>query len=135
MLIETVRPKPELWITTTVHELVWDYTDPLLHRLKQVGKIDTSHISLQLNNSYSDRELPSIVHSGTVDSKKTAQFIQWASLKQLPFWKNEANFINTSTSGIIWHSIIERDEKLEAFISDVNRLAYKCSQFRNLICL
>ena len=104
-----------------MHELLWDYTDPLLKRLHWARQIDTPHIYLQLNNSYSDRALPSMVHSGTVDSKETAQFIEWASLKQLPYWKNEANFINASTSGIIWHSLMEKDEKLEAFISDVNR--------------
>ena len=70
-LIElVVRPKPELWIKTTVHELIWDYTDPLLKELNRIGQVDASHISLQLNDSYFDRELPSIVHSGAVGSKK-----------------------------------------------------------------
>jgi len=116
-----VRPKPELLIRTTVHELLWNYTDPLLKVLHNIGQVDISYISLQLNNSYSDLHLPSMVHSGAMDSKKTAQFIEWATLKQMPYWKNKANFINTSTSGILWHSLIEKDEKLEAFISDVNR--------------
>ena len=116
-----VRPKPELLIKTTVYELLWNYTDPLLKQLNRFGQVNASNISLQLNDSYSDRHLPSMVHSGTVDSKKTAQFIEWATLKQLPYWKNQANFINKSTSGILFHSLIEKDEKLEAFISDVNR--------------
>jgi len=86
-----------------------------------MGKVPSLYISLQLNNSYSDRVLPSIVHSGTRDSLKQGQFIQWAGLKELPFWRNEANFIYNSTEGILFHPLIKKHEELQVFISDTNR--------------
>ncbi|XP_065920236.1 lysosome membrane protein 2-like [Dysidea avara] len=116
-----VRPLPELVIQTTVHELIWEYTDPLLVVLNQAGLIPSPYIHLQLNDSYSDRELPSIVHSGTKDSLKRARFIQWANLTELPFWMNEASFINKSTEGLLFHAILDQNEMLEVFISDTNR--------------
>jgi len=118
-LIDTrVHPKPELVIHTTVYKLLWEYTDPLINELYKLGKTPSPYIYLQLNNSYSDRVLPSVVHSGTKDSLK---FIQWAGLKELPFWKNKANFIHNSTEGILFHPLIHKDEELQVFISDANR--------------
>ncbi|XP_065920344.1 lysosome membrane protein 2-like isoform X2 [Dysidea avara] len=114
-------PPPELLIETTVYELIWGYNDTLLDLLYQLTLTPSPYISLQLNNSYSDRELPSIVHSGTKDSLKRAQFIQWANLTELPFWLNEAKFINKSTEGIVFHPIVDQSDMLEAFISDTNR--------------
>jgi len=114
-------PAPELLIETTVHDLLWGYNDTLLDILHQLQFTPDRSISLQLNNSYSDRELPSIVHSGTKDSQRRGQFIQWANLTELPFWLNEANFINKSTEGLFFHPIIHQSDKLEAFISDANR--------------
>jgi len=114
-------PAPELLIETTVYELIWKYNDSLLDILYRLQFTPAPFISLQLNNSYSDRELPSIVYSGTKDSQRRAQFIQWANLTELPFWLNEANFINKSTEGLFFHPIIHQSDKLEAFISDVNR--------------
>ena len=113
-------PLPELLIETTVHDLIWDYSDPLLELLNAF-MLAPPFISFHLNDSYSDRELPSIVYSGTTDSSKRAQFIQWANLTELPFWLNEANFINKSTEGLLFHAIIQQSDKLEAFISDANR--------------
>ena len=104
-----------------MHELIWEYTDPLLVVLNQAGLIPSPYIHLQLNDSYSDRELPSIVHSGTKDSLKRARFIQWANLTELPFWMNEASFINKSTEGLLFHAILDQNEMLEVFISDTNR--------------
>ncbi|XP_065921005.1 lysosome membrane protein 2-like isoform X2 [Dysidea avara] len=122
LVIDTsVHPKPELVIHTTVYKLLWEYTDPLINELYKLRKTLSPYIYLQLNNSYSDRELPSIVHSGTKDSLKTAQFIQWAGLKELPFWRNKANFIHNSTEGLLFHPFIHQDEELQVFISDANR--------------
>ena len=104
-----------------MYELLWEYTDPLVNELYKRKLLSSPYINLQLNNSYADRVFPSIIHSGTENSLKTAQFIQYAGMKELPFWKNEANFINSSTEGLLYHPLIHKSEKLQVFISDSNR--------------
>jgi len=83
--------------------------------------LTSPYINLQLNDSYADRNSSSMIHSGTENSVKTARFIQYAGLKEMPFWKNEAKFINTSTEGLLFHPLIRKSEKLQVFISDCNR--------------
>ena len=83
--------------------------------------LTSPYINLQLNDSYADHNNLSMIHSGTENSVKTARFIQYAGLKELPFWKNEANFINTSTEGLLFHPLMRKSEKLQVFISDSNR--------------
>jgi len=104
-----------------VHELLWEYTDSLLNELYKRNQLTSPYVYLQLNDSYADRVYPSIIHSGSDNSEETAQFIQYAGMKELPFWKNKANFINSSTEGLLFHPFVRKDEVLQVFISDANR--------------
>ena len=98
----------------------------------EYGQVPSDHISFQYNNSEFDRLHTSIIYSGEIDSRLTAQLIQWAGSEHLGNWRNSADRVN-GTEGIIWQPFLEQDEEIVAFISDTQRYKY-CVHY-SIVCV
>uniref|UniRef100_A0A1A7YQ99 Scavenger receptor class B, member 2 n=1 Tax=Iconisemion striatum TaxID=60296 RepID=A0A1A7YQ99_9TELE len=112
-----------LFTTHTVEELLWGYEDPLLKEAKKIfPSLDDVFGLFYKSNASSDGEY--VLFTGQQDYKDFARVDTWNSQRSLDWWTtDECNMIN-GTNGAFFHPIINKEEILYMFSSDLCRSLY-----------
>lgn len=110
----------------TVSELLWGYTDPILHALNEGHHLfnfipDENPVFAFAN--YSSVEEPNMVYTGVNDSSLVSKYIQWNNHTEMAWANHFAAMIN-GTGGFSFHPGITREERLEVFIDEIFRSGY-----------
>jgi len=105
-----VKSNAKLYVCKTARELVWKYSDELIHELHTNWGLKLynlnyprDYISIQLNNSVNDTR-PSMIYTGVQNITRIGEFAQWDnhSASDLGIWPGRtANFIN-GTEGLFF---------------------------------
>ncbi|GCC34036.1 lysosome membrane protein 2-like isoform X1 [Chiloscyllium punctatum] len=117
--------KNELFQSQSVEEWLWGYEHPLLklgHKLLP-SVFPGSQFGLFYGmNGTNDGEY--LFNTGKGDYMKFTEVMMWNGQESLNLWaSNACNMIN-GTDGASFHPLIERDEKLYIFASDICRSFY-----------
>eukprot|EP00117_Sycon_ciliatum_P028090 scpid21381/ scgid22656/ Lysosome membrane protein 2; 85 kDa lysosomal membrane sialoglycoprotein; CD36 antigen-like 2; Lysosome membrane protein II; Scavenger receptor class B member 2 len=114
----------DLIVTKTVDELLWGYDDPIFKLAHQYDKTLPAQFSLQQKNLTDDSELWSRIFTGKGDSNLVGVYTHWHEMTKLPYWGSpQANGIN-GTDGTLFHTDIQKEERLVAFIDNLFRSGY-----------
>ncbi|XP_005801042.1 lysosome membrane protein 2-like isoform X1 [Xiphophorus maculatus] len=116
----------EIFMTRTVHEILWGFKDPLLskiHRLKR--EVDEYFGLMWKKNGTHEGEF--VFHTGEQNYLDYGKIDTWNGLRKMTWWSsNQSNMIN-GTDGAVFHPLIDRNELLYIFAADLCRsihLAY-----------
>ncbi|NP_001080106.1 scavenger receptor class B member 2 L homeolog [Xenopus laevis] len=115
--------KEGMFVTRTVDELLWGYKDPVLSFLHTFNHSvsDTFGLFYKMNTT-DDGEY--VFLSGNNDYLKFTQIAEWKGQKALDWWStNTSNMIN-GTDGTSFHPLLNKDDKLYMFSSDLCRSIY-----------
>uniref|UniRef100_A0A8C3PA87 Lysosome membrane protein 2 n=1 Tax=Chrysemys picta bellii TaxID=8478 RepID=A0A8C3PA87_CHRPI len=112
-----------LFMTHTVHELLWGYKDKLLSTLHVLHpEIDSEFGLFNKMNGTDDGEY--VVLSGKMNYLNFSKIVEWRGKESLNWWTTEScNMIN-GTDGSAFHPLISTDETIYVFSSDFCRSLY-----------
>ncbi|XP_034048053.1 lysosome membrane protein 2c [Thalassophryne amazonica] len=112
-----------LFTSRTVRELLWGYEDGLLKTLKLfIPELDDVFGLFYKSNASDDGQY--VFFTGQQNYKDFAQVDTWNGESSLNWWTtDECNMIN-GTNGAFFHSVINKNETLYMFISDMCRSLY-----------
>ncbi|KAM9794827.1 lysosome membrane protein 2c [Syngnathus typhle] len=112
-----------LFTTRTVGELLWKYEDPLLKFLNTFKPdIDPNFGLFYKSNASNDGDY--VFLTGQQDYKDFARVDTWNNQSTLNWWtSDECNMIN-GTNGASFHPVVNKDEILYMFSSDLCRSMY-----------
>ncbi|KAE8630968.1 hypothetical protein XENTR_v10001036 [Xenopus tropicalis] len=115
--------KEGMFVTRTVDELLWGYKDAVLSILHPFKKniSDTFGLFYKMNTT-DDGEY--IFLSGEKDYLEFTQIAEWKGQKALNWWTTETcNMIN-GTDGTSFHPLLNKDDTIYMFSSDLCRSIY-----------
>ncbi|XP_074849876.1 lysosome membrane protein 2 isoform X2 [Carettochelys insculpta] len=112
-----------LFVTHTVHELLWGYKDKLLSLLHLLWpEIDPVFGLFNKMNGTDDGEY--VVLSGKMNYLNFSKIVEWRGKESLDWWTTKScNMIN-GTDGSAFHPLISKDETIYLFSSDFCRSLY-----------
>ncbi|XP_006270884.3 lysosome membrane protein 2 isoform X3 [Alligator mississippiensis] len=115
--------REELFMTRTVHELLWGYKDSLLSTIHFFyPEVDSEFGLFNKMNGTDDGEY--VFLSGSRNYLNFSRIVEWKGKKSLDWWTTKTcNMIN-GTDGNSFHPLISKDEKLYVFSSDFCRSLY-----------
>lgn len=122
--------KDGLFVTHSVHELLWGYKDTILTVIHAVdaNTSDTFGLFYQMNST-DDGEY--VFLSGSADYMEFTQILEWRGNRSLDWWTTDTcNMIN-GTDGSTFHSLVDKDDVIYVFPSDLCRsvrLVYDSSE-------
>ncbi|XP_025757002.1 uncharacterized protein LOC100694672 isoform X1 [Oreochromis niloticus] len=116
----------ELFMTRTVHEVLWGFEDPLLTKLHSMKpEVDEYFGLMWKKNGTHEGEF--VFHTGEQNYLDYGKIDTWNGMREMSWWSsNQSNMIN-GTDGTVFHPLINRDELLYIFVADLCRsihLAY-----------
>uniref|UniRef100_A0A669D416 Scavenger receptor class B, member 2a n=1 Tax=Oreochromis niloticus TaxID=8128 RepID=A0A669D416_ORENI len=116
----------KLFMTRTVHEVLWGFKDPLLTKLHSMKpEVDEYFGLMWKNNGTHDGEF--VFHTGEQNYLDYGKIDTWNGMREMSWWSsNQSNMIN-GTDGTVFHPLINRNELLYIFAADFCRsihLAY-----------
>uniref|UniRef100_A0A669B0W3 Scavenger receptor class B, member 2a n=1 Tax=Oreochromis niloticus TaxID=8128 RepID=A0A669B0W3_ORENI len=110
----------EMFMTRTVHEVLWGFKDPLLtkvHSLKP--EVDEYFGLMWKKNGTHEGEF--VFHTGEQNYLDYGKIDTWNGLREMSWWSsNQSNMIN-GTDGAVFHPLINRNELLYIFAADLCR--------------
>lgn len=112
-----------MFLTRTVHELLWGYRDCALSFARIFdASIDSTFGLFYKMNATHDEEY--VVLSGAEKYQDVSRIVEWRGLQGLKWWTSDScNKIN-GTDGTYFHPLISKDETLYMFSSDLCRSLY-----------
>ncbi|XP_067894635.1 lysosome membrane protein 2-like [Heterodontus francisci] len=115
--------KEGLFTTRTVHELLWGYKDPVLEALQIFKKDIDDYFGLYYNmNGTADGDY--VFLTGKENYKNFTRIVKWRGNISLDWWTTDTcNMIN-GTDGTSFHPLINKNETLLFFSSDLCRSLY-----------
>ncbi|XP_041107147.1 lysosome membrane protein 2-like [Polyodon spathula] len=113
----------DMFMTRTVHELLWGFKDPLLTRLRLFKPEVEEYFGLMYKkNGTSDDKF--VFRTGIQDYKDFGKIVSWNGESKMKWWSsNESNMINGS-DGSAFHPLIGKNELLYIFSPDLCRSIY-----------
>ncbi|CAJ1069291.1 lysosome membrane protein 2a isoform X2 [Xyrichtys novacula] len=116
----------ELFMTRTVHEVLWGFKDPLLSKIHSMKpEVDEYFGLMWKKNGTHEGEF--VFHTGEENYLDYGKIDTWNGLREMSWWSsNQSNMIN-GTDGAVFHPLINRNELLYIFAADLCRsihLAY-----------
>lgn len=112
-----------LFTTRTVGELLWGYEDALLKALSTV-KPDLDEVFGLFYKSNASNDGEYVFFTGQQNYKDFARVDTWKGDRNLSWWtSDDCNMIN-GTNGASFHPVIEKNEMLYMFSSDLCRSLY-----------
>uniref|UniRef100_A0A3Q2WT83 Scavenger receptor class B, member 2a n=3 Tax=Ovalentaria TaxID=1489908 RepID=A0A3Q2WT83_HAPBU len=116
----------ELFMTRTVHEVLWGFKDPLLTKVHSMKpEVDEYFGLMWKKNGTHEGEF--VFHTGEQNYLDYGKIDTWNGLREMSWWSsNQSNMIN-GTDGAVFHPLINRNELLYIFAADLCRsihLAY-----------
>ncbi|KAM8938671.1 lysosome membrane protein 2 [Pelodytes ibericus] len=112
--------KEGMFVTRSVHELLWGYKDTLLSAASVLDHSISPIFGLfyQMNTT-DDGEY--VYLSGSDDYMEFTKIVEWRKNKSLDWWTTETcNMIN-GTDGTSFHPLIDKDDILDMFSTDLCR--------------
>ncbi|KAM4810063.1 lysosome membrane protein 2 [Rhinophrynus dorsalis] len=112
-----------MFLTRSVHELLWGYRDVLLSYVHAFKKeiSDTFGLFYKMNTT-DDGEY--LFLSGSRNYMEFTQIAEWRGQKKLDWWTSDTcNMIN-GTDGTSFHPLINKDDTIYIFSSDLCRSLY-----------
>uniref|UniRef100_A0A1A8R1D3 Scavenger receptor class B, member 2 n=1 Tax=Nothobranchius rachovii TaxID=451742 RepID=A0A1A8R1D3_9TELE len=110
----------DLFMTRTVHEILWGFKDPLLtkiHTLKP--EVDEYFGLMWKKNGTHEGEF--VFHTGEQNYLDYGKIDTWNGLRKMSWWSsNQSNMIN-GTDGAVFHPLINKNELLYIFAADLCR--------------
>ncbi|KAJ1204899.1 hypothetical protein NDU88_000334 [Pleurodeles waltl] len=112
-----------MFVTRTVHELLWGYKDCALSYVHIFdATIDSTFGLFYKMNATHDDEY--VVFSGADKYQDVSRIVEWRGQQALTWWTSDScNKIN-GTDGSYFHPLISKDETLYMFSSDLCRSLY-----------
>lgn len=112
-----------VFTTRTVHEMLWGYKDPVLSLVHKVDSSVNEMFGLLYNMNTTDDGIY-VFLSGSKEYKDFTKIVEWKGERNLSWWtSNTSNMIN-GTDGTSFHPLIEKDDILYVFSSDLCRSLY-----------
>uniref|UniRef100_A0A3Q1FA35 Scavenger receptor class B, member 2a n=1 Tax=Acanthochromis polyacanthus TaxID=80966 RepID=A0A3Q1FA35_9TELE len=116
----------EMFMTRTVHEVLWGFKDPLLSKIHNMKpEVDEYFGLMWKKNGTHEGEF--VFHTGEENYLDYGKIDTWNGLREMSWWSsNQSNMIN-GTDGAVFHPLINRNELLYIFAADLCRsihLAY-----------
>ncbi|XP_023143892.1 lysosome membrane protein 2a isoform X2 [Amphiprion ocellaris] len=116
----------EMFMTRTVHEVLWGFKDPLLSKIHSMKpEVDEYFGLMWKKNGTHEGEF--VFHTGEENYLDYGKIDTWNGLREMSWWSsNQSNMIN-GTDGAVFHPLINRNELLYIFAADLCRsihLAY-----------
>lgn len=116
----------EMFMTRTVHEVLWGFKDPLLTKVHSMKpEVDEYFGLMWKKNGTHEGEF--VFHTGEQNYLDYGKIDTWNGLREMSWWSsNQSNMIN-GTDGAVFHPLINRNELLYIFAADLCRsihLAY-----------
>ncbi|XP_011614298.2 lysosome membrane protein 2a isoform X1 [Takifugu rubripes] len=116
----------DLFLTRTVHEVLWGFKDPLLTKLHTMrSEVDEYFGLMWKKNGTHEGEF--VFHTGVENYLDYGKIDTWNGMRKMNWWSsNQSNMIN-GTDGAVFHPLINRNELLYIFAADLCRsihLAY-----------
>ncbi|XP_028991381.1 lysosome membrane protein 2-like [Betta splendens] len=116
----------ELFMTCTVHEILWGFKDPILAKIHSMKPEVDEYFGL-MRKKNGTREGEFVFYTGEKNYLDYGKIDTWNGLRQMSWWSsNQSNMIN-GTDGTLFHPLINRNELLYIFAADLCRsihLAY-----------
>ncbi|KAI3372622.1 hypothetical protein L3Q82_023096 [Scortum barcoo] len=116
----------ELFMTRTVHEVLWGFKDPLLTKIHSMKPDVDEYFGLMWKKN-GTHEGEFVFHTGEDNYLDYGKIDTWNGLREMSWWSsNQSNMIN-GTDGAVFHPLINRNELLYIFAADLCRsihLAY-----------
>ncbi|XP_053317639.1 lysosome membrane protein 2 [Spea bombifrons] len=109
-----------MFVTRSVHELLWGYRDPLLSKVHVFNHSISPDFGLFYEmNTTDDGEY--VFLTGSTDYMEFSQIAEWKGQKSLDWWTSDTcNMIN-GTDGTSFHPLISQDDSIFIFSSDLCR--------------
>ncbi|XP_014850789.1 PREDICTED: lysosome membrane protein 2-like isoform X1 [Poecilia mexicana] len=116
----------EIFMTRTVHEILWGFKDPLLSKIRKLKPDVDEYFGLMWKKN-GTHEGEFVFHTGEQNYLDYGKIDTWNGLRKMSWWSsNQSNMIN-GTDGAVFHPLIDRNELLYIFAADLCRsihLAY-----------
>ncbi|XP_053181867.1 lysosome membrane protein 2a isoform X2 [Scomber japonicus] len=116
----------EMFMTRTVHEVLWGFKDPLLSKIHSMKPDVDEYFGLMWKKN-GTHEGEFVFHTGEQNYLDYGKIDTWNGLREMSWWSsNQSNMIN-GTDGAVFHPLISRNELLYIFAADLCRsihLAY-----------
>ncbi|MED6257026.1 hypothetical protein ATANTOWER_006973 [Ataeniobius toweri] len=116
----------DVFMTRTVHEILWGFKDPLLSKIHKMKPEVDEHFGLMWKKN-GTHEGEFVFHTGEQNYLDHGKIDTWNGLREMSWWSsNQSNMIN-GTDGAVFHPLINRNELLYIFAADLCRsihLAY-----------
>ncbi|XP_063314766.1 lysosome membrane protein 2 [Pelobates fuscus] len=112
--------KEGMFITRSVHDLLWGYRDPVLAMIHALYQNISEDFGLFYQmNATGDGKYEYL--SGSADYMEFTQILEWRGSKSLEWWTSDTcNMIN-GTDGTSFHPLVDKDDTIYIFSSDLCR--------------
>ncbi|KAM9331139.1 lysosome membrane protein 2 [Gastrophryne carolinensis] len=118
-----------VFVTRTAHELLWGYKDPILSLIHTLRPNISDMFGLFYNmNMTNDGKY--VFLSGSEGYLDFTQIVEWNGQRKLTWWTSDTSNMINGTDGTSFHPLIDKDELLYIFPSDLCRslhVAYNSS--------
>ncbi|XP_023659032.1 lysosome membrane protein 2a isoform X1 [Paramormyrops kingsleyae] len=110
----------ELFITRTVHEMLWGFKDPLMTKLHSLKpEVDEYFGLMYKKNGTHEGEF--VFLTGEQNYLDYGKIDTWNGLRKMTWWSsNQSNMIN-GTDGSAFHPLLSKNELLYIFAADLCR--------------
>ncbi|KAM8866134.1 lysosome membrane protein 2a [Synchiropus picturatus] len=116
----------DLFITRSVHEVLWGFQDPLLTKVKTMKPEIDDHFGLMWKKN-GTHEGEFVFHTGEQNYMDYGKIDTWNGLSEMSWWSSKQSNMINGTDGAVFHPLINRNELLYIFAADLCRsihLAY-----------
>ncbi|XP_062873687.1 lysosome membrane protein 2a isoform X2 [Trichomycterus rosablanca] len=124
-----VRPLISLWMdslgvdlfmTRTVHEILWGFKDPLMSKLHNLKpEVDEYFGLMYKKNGTHEGEF--VFHTGEQNFMDYGKIDTWNGIRKMDWWSSEQSNMINGTDGSVFHTFLNRDELLYIFAADLCR--------------
>ncbi|KAM8885395.1 lysosome membrane protein 2a isoform 2-T2 [Spinachia spinachia] len=116
----------EVFMTRTVHEVLWGFKHPLLTRLRALKPDMDEYFGLMWKKN-GTHEGEFVFHTGEENYLDYGKIDTWNNMSKMSWWSSDQSNMINGTDGAVFHPLINRNELLYIFAADLCRsihLAY-----------
>ncbi|XP_034026830.1 lysosome membrane protein 2a [Thalassophryne amazonica] len=110
----------EVFITRTVHEVLWGFKDPLLATIHSMQSEVDEHFGLMWKKNGS-HEGEFVFHTGEENYLDYGKIDTWNGMRQMSWWSSDQSNMINGTDGAVFHPLLNRNELLYIFAADLCR--------------
>ncbi|XP_020325138.1 lysosome membrane protein 2a isoform X1 [Oncorhynchus kisutch] len=110
----------EIFMTRTVHEVLWGFKDPLLTKIHSVRpEVDEMFGLMWKKNGTHEGEF--VFLTGERDYMEYGRIDTWNGLTEMSWWSSKQSNMINGTDGSVFHPLLSRKELLYIFAADLCR--------------